>query len=110
MKRRDKIFIFAAILAAVLIGTFLSPLASKYPGGVEKVAEKLGFAGKAASFNIKFLIPYYLFPGIKNSFWQTALPGFIGVLIVLVIFALIFGIISLVNKIKNSKSKTLNNK
>lgn len=106
MKVKEKIFIVIIAIAAIFIGLFLSPLASKYPDGLEKVAEKLGFADKATNIvNFKFIIPDYTFPGIKSSFWQTSLAGFFGVLIVLTIFVLIYLIILFINKNKNLKNK-----
>ena len=105
MKNKDKIFIAIMILAAVIISFFLSPLASKQPDGLEKVAQNFGFAGKAGNvFKINFIMADYVFPGIKNSYWQTAFSGFFGVLIILALFALIFGIIFLVHKNKRRKS------
>jgi len=106
MKVKEKVFIVIIAIAAIFIGLFLSPLASKYPDGLEKVAEKLGFADKATNIvNFKFIIPDYTFPGIKSSFWQTSLAGFFGVLIVLTIFVLIYLIILFINKNKNLKNK-----
>jgi|YelNatPaOPRAMG01_1025707.scaffolds.fasta_scaffold394321_1 cobalt/nickel transport protein len=106
MKVKEKVFIVIIAIAAIFIGLFLSPLASKYPDGLEKVAEKLGFADKATNIvNFKFIIPDYSFPGIKSSFWQTSLAGFFGVLIVLTIFVLIYLIILFINKNKNLKNK-----
>ncbi|MCL4384857.1 MAG: PDGLE domain-containing protein [Cyanobacteria bacterium] len=103
---KDKIFIIIIAIAAIFVGLFLSPLASKYPDGLEKVADKLGFADKAANLvNIKFIIPDYSFPGIKSTFWQTSLAGFFGVLIIFVVFALIYVITFLINKNKNLKNK-----
>ena len=105
LKNKDKIFIAVLILAAIVISFFLSPLASKQPDGLEKVAQNFGFAGKAGNFfKIHFIMADYVFPGIKNSYWQKAFSGFFGVLIILALFALISGIIFLVHKIKGRKS------
>jgi cobalt/nickel transport protein len=108
MKKKDKIFIAITILAAAVISFFLSPLASKQPDGLEKVAQNLGFAGKAVNIlKINYIMADYVFPGIKNSYWQTAFSGFFGVLIILALFALVFGIIILVNKNKRHKSNPI---
>jgi cobalt/nickel transport protein len=105
MKNKNRIFIAAIVLTAVIISLFLSPLASKQPDGLEKVAENFGFAEKAGNFfNVNFVMADYVFPGIKSSYWQTSFSGFFGVLIILAIFALIFGIIFLVQKNKRSKN------
>ena len=109
MKIKDKIFIIIIAIAAIFVGLFLSPFASKYPDGLEKVADKLGFADKASNLvNFKFLIPDYSFPGIRSTFWQTSLAGFFGVLIIFAIFALIFIITFSINKNKNKKLKNKN--
>ncbi|MDD5658945.1 MAG: PDGLE domain-containing protein [Actinomycetota bacterium] len=101
MKMKDKVFFLIIAIAAIIVGLFLSPLASSYPDGLEKVAEKLGFADKASSFaNFKFMIPDYSFPGIKSAFWQTSFAGFFGVLIIFAIFALILLITVIIGKNK----------
>lgn len=106
MKMKEKIFILIVAIAALAIALFLSPFASSFPDGLEKVADKLGFADKASSFvNFKFIIPDYTFPGINSSFWQTSLAGFFGVLIIIAVFALILWITVLVNKNKKIEKK-----
>lgn len=106
MKMKDKIFILIIAVAALAVALFLSPFASSFPDGLEKVAEKLGFADKASSFvNFKFIIPDYSFPGVNSTFWQTSLAGFFGVLIIFVLFALILWITVLVNKNKKIEKK-----
>ncbi len=105
MKNKEKIFIAAIILISVIIALFLSPLASKQPDGLERTAQDFGFAEKAGNtFNINFIMADYMFPGIKNSYWQTAVSGFFGVLLILALFSLIFGIIFLAGKYKKGKS------
>src|SRR5680860_1410774 len=105
MEKKEKIFIAVIAMAAVMIALFLSPLASRQPDGLEKVAQNLGFAERAVNFfNINFIMADYIFPGIKNSYWQTAFSGFFGVLIILALSALIFGIIFLANKNKKNKN------
>jgi len=106
MKKKDKIFILIIGSVALVVALFLSPFASSFPDGLEKVAEKLGFADKASSFiNFKFIIPDYSFPGIDSSFWQTSLAGFFGVLIIFAFFALILGITVFIGKNKKIEKK-----
>lgn len=106
MKKKDKIFILIVASFALIVALFLSPFASSFPDGLEKVAEKLGFADKASSFiNFKFIIPGYSFPGIDSSFWQTSLAGFFGVLIIFILFALVLGVTVLINKNKKIEKK-----
>ena len=69
MEKKEKIFIAVIAMAAVMIALFLSPLASRQPDGLEKVAQNLGFAERAVNFfNINFIMADYIFPGIKNSY------------------------------------------
>jgi cobalt/nickel transport protein len=108
LKNKNKIIIAVIILAAAIISFFLSPLASKQPDGLEKVAQNFGFAGKAINyFKINFIMADYIFPGVKNSYWQTAFSGIFGVIMILALFALIFGIILLVNKNKAHKNRQI---
>ncbi|BAT71934.1 cobalt/nickel transport system permease [Thermosulfidibacter takaii ABI70S6] len=71
--------VFIAILLALL-----SPLASSYPDGLEKVAERLGFISRAKDAPFK-IMPDYIFPGIRNETLATILAGVTGVLIVLIL-------------------------
>lgn len=61
------------------LGMFVSPLASAWPDGLEKVAGTLGFLGRAvrAPF-VPALIPDYVLPGVASPAWATALAGGIG--------------------------------
>ena len=61
------------------LGMFVSPLASAWPDGLEKVAGTLGFLGRAvrAPF-VPAPIPAYVLPGIASPAWATALAGGLG--------------------------------
>ncbi|MBC7333588.1 MAG: PDGLE domain-containing protein [Actinobacteria bacterium] len=108
MEKRDIKFIVWMIVVSFVVALFLSPFASSYPDGLEKVAEKFGFIEKAegAGVNLNFPIPDYLFPGIKNELWQTALAGFFGVLIVLAIFGIFYGIYKITSQNKSREEET----
>lgn len=71
-------------LAAVIIAFFLSPWASSWPDGLERVAEKLGFIEKAGQSGVTWWdrspFPDYKIPGIPNEGWATALSGLLGTL------------------------------
>lgn len=58
----------------------LSPLASPWPDGLERVAEDKGFieAALEPAFEI---IPDYVFPGLGNEVLATILAGLVGTLI-----------------------------
>ncbi len=80
--------LFAILAISLLLAFVLSPFASPWPDGLEKVAGKLGFEklmeGKPL---IKSPFPDYSLPGLKNEKLSTALAGFLGTLIT---FALVF--------------------
>jgi hypothetical protein len=58
----------------------LSPLASSWPDGLEKVAEDKGFI-KAALEPFFKIIPDYVFPGVRSEALATILAGLVGTLI-----------------------------
>ncbi|MBM3165941.1 MAG: hypothetical protein FJZ83_00025 [Chloroflexi bacterium] len=67
-------------LALALLLAVLSPLASSWPDGLERVAEDKGFAEKAVGTPYQF-IPDYVVPGMRSNALATILAGVIGVLI-----------------------------
>ena len=91
-EKKTTTFVMVGIIAALVIAVFISPFASSFPDGLEKVAESFGFLEKAqnAVTDKVFLIPDYTFGAVDNPLWQGALAGLFGVLIVLAIFGIIF--------------------
>ena len=91
-EKKTTTFVIVGIIAALVIAVFISPFASSFPDGLEKVAESFGFLEKAqnAISNKVFLIPDYTFGAVYNPLWQGACAGLFGVLIVLTIFGIIF--------------------
>ncbi|HEX7576528.1 MAG TPA: PDGLE domain-containing protein, partial [Verrucomicrobiae bacterium] len=78
---------FGLVIALGLV-IFVSPFACSWPDGLDKVAEKFGFAGHAASL-IKMWIPDYKMPGISAEGIATAIAGALGTL---VMFGLAWGV------------------
>jgi cobalt/nickel transport system permease protein len=74
---------WAAIgLGIALMVTLLAPLASENPDGLERVAEDLGFIGRAQDAPYE-IIPDYVLPGIsEESPLATILAGIVGALLV----------------------------
>ncbi len=68
-------------LALAIVLALLSPLASPYPDGLERVAENLGFIERAQE-PLYEAIPDYVFPGISNEALATIAAGIVGTLIV----------------------------
>ncbi len=91
-EKKTTTFVIVGIIAALIIAVFISPFASSFPDGLEKVAKGFGFLEKAqnAVSDKVFLIPDYRFDAVDNPLWQGALAGLFGVLIVLAIFGIIY--------------------
>ncbi len=76
---RKKWWIGGLLIALAL--TLLSPLASSWPDGLERVAEELGFTGRGQEAPYK-VIPDYLLPGVASEGLATILAGIAGTLVV----------------------------
>ncbi len=76
MKKRD---ILIGLAIAVLVALALSPFASSFPDGLEKVAEELNFIEKGEGEPIvKSPIPDYTMPNVKNEKLATSAAGVLG--------------------------------
>lgn len=74
-------WMWAGLATALAVGALLSTVASPHPDGLERVAEELGFLGRAAEQPLlPSPIPDYLLPGIRDERLATGLAGFIGTL------------------------------
>ncbi len=69
-------------LALAVLLAVISPIASAHPDGLEWVAERQGFLGRAQA-PLYDLMPDYLLPGISNEALATVLAGIAGVGLVL---------------------------
>ncbi len=76
-----KEIIIPGILISIFLAAFLSPIASSYPDGLEKVAEDKGFLQKGEESDLKSPIPDYNFPFIKNEKVATAVAGLLGTIL-----------------------------
>lgn len=68
-------------LVIVLALILLSPLASPWPDGLERVAEDHGFLQRQVEPLYK-IMPDYVLPGVASESLATILAGAVGVLIV----------------------------
>jgi ABC-type Fe3+ transport system permease subunit len=75
-------------LLIALAVTLISPLASAWPDGLERVAEDKGFIEDAQDAPYE-VIPDYVLPGIGNEALATILAGIVGALVV---FGLAYGL------------------
>ena len=73
-------FLAFGLVIALGLAIFVSPYACAWPDGLDKVAEKFGFAGHAATL-VKTWIPDYKMPGISSNGIATALAGALGTII-----------------------------
>ena len=93
MRKRE---IVIGLAAALSIALFLSPFASPWPDGLERVAKDLGFIEKGEGAGVlKAPIPDYKFPGLDSEGFSTALSGSIGTI---AMFGIGFGIARLLRK------------
>jgi cobalt/nickel transport system permease protein len=70
------------LLLALGLALFVAPFASPWPDGLEQVAEKLGFAGKAVTKPmVSAPIPNYQVPGMSSAVWATVWAGAIGTMV-----------------------------
>jgi cobalt/nickel transport protein len=91
MRVRKIGFVLAGLLVAFVVGVLLSPFASSFPDGLERVAEDKGFIERAVELRFPFLVPDYTFPGINNEKLATSLAGLVGV-------AVTFGVTVLIGR------------
>lgn len=73
------------LVIAVGIAMFVSPFASVWPDGLERVAETLGFAERAAPPLVPSPMPDYAAPGLGTAGWATAIAGLAGTVLVFVL-------------------------
>lgn len=73
--------ILMGLAVAVLIALLVSPFASPWPDGLERVAKDQGFLEKGEGPPVFAApVPDYAFPGIHNKEWATSIAGLIGTL------------------------------
>jgi cobalt/nickel transport protein len=97
MKRKD---IILGLLIALAIAVFLSPFASSWPDGLERIAHNLGFIDRSDwAPAVKAPMPDYAFPGMENEMLATALSGLIGTV---AMFGIGYGLACLLRKRKGA--------
>ena len=80
----QRLFTVLALAVAIGLATAVSPLASSSPDGLEKVAQRKGFAelGRVHPAQDHAPASGYAFPGVHDSRLATGLAGFAGTLLV----------------------------
>jgi hypothetical protein len=79
---RLRVFVAIAVAVAVGLATAVSPFASGAPDGLDRVAEKKGFAHAERGRDAP--VAGYAFPGIHDDRLAKGAAGFAGTLVVLV--------------------------
>jgi len=67
-----------AALAGLTVVALLAPLASQNPDGLERVAEQLGFHGRAAQPAFSAPMPDYTLPGFAERAWAPIVVSLLG--------------------------------
>jgi cobalt/nickel transport protein len=96
--------IWILLILAVVLAVVISPFASEFPDGLERVGEDQGFMDKATEL-ISSPIPDYAIPGITNEKVATSVAGIVGILLTL---AVAYGIGYLVRNRSESGSEVGN--
>lgn len=93
MNKKEILF---GLIAAIFLAVVISPFASPWPDGLEKIAEDKGFLEKGDIEPVlPSPIPDYAWPGLKNGILATSSAGIFGTLIV---FGLGYGLAALVKR------------
>ena len=88
--------VFFGLVVSLVLAFFVSPYASKWPDGLERVAEDKGFIEKGEGpAALTSPVPDYAWPGVRSEYLATGLAGLIGTLAV---FACAYGAASLMKR------------
>lgn len=78
--------VFIGLAIAVFVAVLLSPFASSWPDGLERVAQDQGFLEKGEGPPlVSSPVPDYFFPGFQNKEWATSVAGLLGTVAMFVI-------------------------
>lgn len=102
MMRKVSLWWFIFFIA-VCAGGVISLFASSSPDGLESVAIRQGFIGRATHF-FEGVLPDYAVPGLSNTLLAQIIAGLIGTAIV---FVLLYGIAWIINRVQQ-KARTEN--
>ncbi len=90
--------IFVGLMTALVLALLISPFASPWPDGLERVAKDQGFLEKGEEPPVFAApVPDYSFPGICNKEWATSITGLIGTM---AMFGIGYGVAALIKRRK----------
>jgi cobalt/nickel transport protein len=93
MRKKEILF---SLMAAMVLALTLSPFASSWPDGLERVAQDKGFLKKGETAPLlKTPLADYLWPQVQNERWATSLAGLAGTLAV---FGMGYGLAGLLKR------------
>jgi cobalt/nickel transport system permease protein len=75
-------FVVLGLLVSLGVALFVAPFACPWPDGLEAVASRLGFAGKASAPLLSAPAAQYQISGLGSPGWATAAAGIVGTLVV----------------------------
>jgi cobalt/nickel transport protein len=97
MNKKD---ILIGLFIALLLAVILSPFASSFPDGLERVAEDKGFLEKGEGRPLMAApVPGYAWPGIKSEKLATSVAAVMGTLLV---FGAAYGFAALLKRKENA--------
>jgi len=73
-------FAVYGLLVAVGLALFVSPFATSWPDGLERVAARLGFEHRASPAGLASPLPDYAVPGVSSAVASTMVAGIAGTL------------------------------
>ena len=91
-----KRFTWIALASAVFLSVVVSPFASSWLDGLERVAEDKGFLARGEGEPlVASPVPDYAFPGVASDRWATAAAGALGTLLT---FGVAFAVAAVLRK------------
>ncbi len=78
----NKRIVLWSLLAGLAVASLLSPFASSWPDGLERVAEDKGFLERGENSVLGSPVPDYSWPGVRHEGLATSLAGILGTMMV----------------------------
>ncbi len=101
MKYKSKSLIFFGIILPIVLGAFISPLASSSPDAFEQICENYNIEGEEAALQTAIATDYQ-FHMIENRYMSSGAAGLFGTIVV---FLVAFFLMKLIKKNLDEKPK-----